>query len=88
MTDLATESPAPAPLLLPSHPLDEAHATLARALASLAGAQDVDWVSTAAAHYRSELAEMEVQVRRLMVAVDWARDDWHRARTLAWMHGQ
>lgn len=79
---------APPQLLLPSHPLDEAHAAMSRALSALAGAQDVEWVSTAAAVYQSELAEMEVRVRRLMVAVDWARDDWQRARSLAWMHGQ
>ncbi|MFW7415391.1 hypothetical protein [Demequina sp. SO4-18] len=84
----AIDAASPPQLLLPAHPLDQAHAAMSRALASLAGAQDVEWVSTAAAAYRSELAEMEVKVRRLMVAVDWARDDWHRARTLAWMHGQ
>ncbi|WP_062137674.1 hypothetical protein [Demequina aestuarii] len=78
----------PPPLLLPLHPLDEAYAALSRALASLAHARDVDWVSVAAAQYRSELAEVEVRVRRLMVTVDGCRDDWHRARTLAWVHGQ
>ncbi|MDN4480451.1 hypothetical protein [Demequina muriae] len=77
----------PPALLLPIHPLDEAYAALGRALGSLAQAQDLDWVSVAAAQYRSELAEVEVRVRRLTVAVDWCREDWHRARTLAWMHG-
>lgn len=86
MTELATES-LPT-LLLPQHPLDEAHEALGRALAALANAQDLDWVSAAAAQYRSELAEVEVRVRRLLVTVDWCCDDWLAARRSAWTLGQ
>ncbi|MFN3865672.1 MAG: hypothetical protein ACK4MD_03045 [Demequina sp.] len=86
MTALATESPPV--LVLPIYPLDHAHAALSRALASLVTAQEVWWVSAAAAEYRSELAEVEVRVRRLLVTVDDCRDDWQRARMAAWSAGQ
>ena len=79
---------SPPALLLPTHPWDEAHAALGRALTSLEQARDLDWVSVAAAQYRSVLAEVEQRVRRLMVTVDGWRDDWHRARALAWVNGQ
>ncbi len=86
MTELSLESP---PLLvLPTHPLDEAHAALGRALASVSEAQDLEWVSAAAGVYRSEIAVIEVRVRKLMVAVDWCRDDWQAARSFAWGKGQ
>lgn len=86
MTETAVESPPQ--LLLPTHPLDYAHAALGRALGALAGARDVEWVSAAAAEYRSEIAEVEVRVRGLMVTVDRCRDDWHRARSIARSLGQ
>lgn len=75
-------------MALPTGALYDAAAALDSARTALARAEDLDWVSTAAAGYRSELAVLHVRLRGLELAVERAQGQWRQARSAALRWGQ